>query len=213
MAGTEASRKHGVTRDNLLDTGLKLFSQKGFDGTSVTEIEAAVGLTPGSGSFYRHFKSKEKLMEEVVHREIERVRHWRDSTIKSAETSASREKLQRDFLQSLEGLEAIKDLINVLAREYGQWRFPELMAQLKTLLMDEGIEAFHKEYRENIKNGVVRDLDPKVVSAILMSSLVGYHLANLYFGTDFGGVTRQDFASGLADLILSNDVSSNDKGK
>jgi AcrR family transcriptional regulator len=201
----QASRKHGVTRDSLLDAGLKLFSEKGFDGTSVTDIEAAVGLKPGNGSFYRHFKSRESLMEEVVKREIENVRRWRTSTRLAEEAGEGQEKLKRGFLQSLEGMEAIKDLINLLAREYGQGRFPGLMAQLKALLLDEGLEAFREEYREDIKNGVLRDLDPRVLSSVVMSSLVGYHLANMYFGTELGGVKRQDFTDGLANLIMSKE--------
>ena len=202
VAGTEASRKHGTTRDSLLDAGLKLFSEKGFDGTSVKEIEAAVGLTPGSGSFYRHFKSKENLMEDVVHREIERVRSWRAGTMVSEEKRQTRETLRNGFSQSLEAMEAIKELINLLAREYGQGRFPELMAQLKALLLDEALAVYRDEYSKDIKSGVLRDLEPDVLSSILMSSLVGYHLANMYFGSGPGGVNRQDFADGLAGLIM-----------
>jgi AcrR family transcriptional regulator len=202
MAGIETSRKHGVTRDGLLDAGLKLFSEKGFDGTSVKEIEAAVGLTPGSGSFYRHFKSKEHLMEEVVHREIEQVRRWRASTMVPEEKRQTRETLRNGFFQSLEAMAAIKDLINVLAREYGQGRFPELMAQLKALLLDEALEVYREEYSQDIQRGVLRDMDPGVLSSILMSSLVGYHLSSMYFGSGPGGVNRQDFADGLAGLIM-----------
>lgn len=205
MSRTAVSRKHGVTRDSLLDAGLKLFSEKGFDGTSVMEIEAAVGLKPGNGSFYRHFKSKEELMELVVHREIENVRRWRTLMIASVEEGEGREKLKRGFVQSLEGMETIKDLMNVLAREYGQGRFPKLMTQLKALLMDEGVEAFRKEYREAIKKGVLRDMDARILSSIMMSSLVGYHLANMYFGSELGGVNRQEFTDGLVDLIISKE--------
>lgn len=144
-------------------------------------------------------------MELVVHREIENVRRWRTLMIASVEEGEGREKLKRGFVQSLEGMETIKDLMNVLAREYGQGRFPKLMTQLKALLMDEGVEAFRKEYREAIKKGVLRDMDARILSSIMMSSLVGYHLANMYFGSELGGVNRQEFTDGLVDLIISKE--------
>jgi hypothetical protein len=53
-----------------------------------------------------------------------------------------------------------------------------------------------------MQSGVLRDLDPSVLSSILMSSLVGYHLANMYFGSGLGAVGRQEFADGLAKLIM-----------
>jgi len=47
----------------LLDTAESLFSQKGFDGTSVRDIAEAAGINTAMISYY--FGSKEKLMEEI----------------------------------------------------------------------------------------------------------------------------------------------------
>ena len=54
------------TREKLLDAGAKLFAEKGYDSTSIGEIEQAVGLTPRAGGFYRHFKSKEALLVAIA---------------------------------------------------------------------------------------------------------------------------------------------------
>ena len=140
-------------------------------------------------------------MEQIVHREIENIRSWRNETMVIKDDVQGQEKFKRDFVQSLEGMAAIKDLINLLAREYGQGRFPELMANLKALLMDEGIDVFREDYREAINKGDLLDMDPRILSSILMSSLVGYHLASMYFGSEPGGVNRQEFTDGLVDLI------------
>ena len=50
----------------LLDTAEMLFSQKGFDGTSVRDIAEAAGINTAMISYY--FGSKEKLMEEIFER-------------------------------------------------------------------------------------------------------------------------------------------------
>ena len=51
-----------------------MFAEEGFSGTTITEVERRAGLSPGSGSFYRHFPSKEELLAAAVEREVVRVR-------------------------------------------------------------------------------------------------------------------------------------------
>ena len=62
------------TRERILDVALDLFAEEGFSGTTITEVERRAGLSPGSGSFYRHFPSKEVLLTAAVEREVERLR-------------------------------------------------------------------------------------------------------------------------------------------
>jgi len=39
-----------------MTAAIELFAERGFDGTSVGEIERAAGLAPRSGALYQHFK-------------------------------------------------------------------------------------------------------------------------------------------------------------
>jgi AcrR family transcriptional regulator len=66
------------TRDRLVGEAMRLFSAKGFDATSVSQIEAAAGLAPGSGALYHHFKSKEELLNAGIDRQLDRRRAMRD---------------------------------------------------------------------------------------------------------------------------------------
>lgn len=66
------------TRERLVSEAMRLFSAKGFEATSVSQIEAAAGLSPGSGALYRHFKSKEALLNAGVDRQLDRRRAMRD---------------------------------------------------------------------------------------------------------------------------------------
>src|SRR5262249_5870565 len=56
-------------REQLLDTGLQVLHERGFNATSVQDITEAAGVP--KGSFYNHFKSKEDLGAEVVLRYLE----------------------------------------------------------------------------------------------------------------------------------------------
>ncbi|GAY16840.1 TetR/AcrR family transcriptional regulator [Mycobacterium sp. shizuoka-1] len=60
------------TRERLLTEAMRLFSDKGFEATSVSQIEAAAGLAAGSGALYRHFKSKDELLAAGIDRQLDR---------------------------------------------------------------------------------------------------------------------------------------------
>lgn len=60
------------TRDRILTEAMRLFSDKGFEATSVSQIESAAGLAAGSGALYRHFKSKDALLVAGIDRQLDR---------------------------------------------------------------------------------------------------------------------------------------------
>jgi AcrR family transcriptional regulator len=60
------------TRERLVTEAMRLFSTRGFEATSVSQIEAAAGLSPGSGALYRHFESKEALLAAGIDRQLDR---------------------------------------------------------------------------------------------------------------------------------------------
>jgi AcrR family transcriptional regulator len=66
------------TRERLVNEAMRLFSAKGFEATSVSQIEAAAGLAAGSGALYHHFKSKEALLDAGIDRQLDRRRAMRD---------------------------------------------------------------------------------------------------------------------------------------
>jgi len=52
------------TRDRILEAAVRLFSERGYESTSVRQITQAVDLT--ESAFYRHFGEKEDLLAEIV---------------------------------------------------------------------------------------------------------------------------------------------------
>ncbi|MGV8979693.1 TetR/AcrR family transcriptional regulator [Clostridium sp.] len=53
-------------RKEILDAADELFCQKGFDGTSTSDIHEKVGIA--RGTLYYHFKSKESIMDALIQR-------------------------------------------------------------------------------------------------------------------------------------------------
>ena len=66
-AGAAPRRKRRpFRRDQILDAAIKLFHEHGYHATGMDDIGAAAGIT-GPG-IYRHFKSKEDILETALHR-------------------------------------------------------------------------------------------------------------------------------------------------
>src|SRR5947209_16941746 len=70
---TSSGRRRQPTRERLLDEGVRLFAAKGFRETTGGEIEAAAGLEPRRGAMYRHFPSKEALLEAALEEHLRTV--------------------------------------------------------------------------------------------------------------------------------------------
>jgi len=50
----------------VLDAAMRLFGERGYEATSIAQIEEAAGLRPGSGGLYRHFGSKRDVLEQGI---------------------------------------------------------------------------------------------------------------------------------------------------
>ncbi len=70
----------------LLDTAERLFSQKGYDGTSVRDIAAEAGINTAMISYY--FGSKEKLMEAIFERKALNVKEKVDELLRDESKDA-----------------------------------------------------------------------------------------------------------------------------
>lgn len=55
-----------ATREALLDSGQRLFGQRGYTNVSIDEIASAAGAT--KGAFYHHFHDKRDLFQQVAER-------------------------------------------------------------------------------------------------------------------------------------------------
>lgn len=200
--GRAPGRKHGATRESLLEAGLALFAQKGFDGVSIRDIETAVGLTPGRGSFYRHFESKEALLADIVQRQVQKLRDLRALQQQGISGSLGDRRAEWivDLRMRLLGLAHLNEFILLLGREFG--RFPDLMQELYGLLVEESMAAESAALARDMAEKQVGGSDAEAVAAVIQSALIGFHLSKTYFGGQHYGIADDRFTKALVDLLL-----------
>jgi AcrR family transcriptional regulator len=178
------------TRERLLDTALKQFAARGVEAVAVTDLESGAGLSPGSGSFYRHFRTKEDVLAAVVDREVARALERRSSAPAD---------LAEHYAWALDNLDRMRGLVALLVREGP--RLPHL-DRVQTLLAEEGTRLDAADLAELMKRGEIPTRDPEAVAAVVLFAIVGHHLAGRFFGGAVG-VPRERFAAALASLVAT----------
>jgi hypothetical protein len=59
------------TKEKIFDAAVDLFAERGYDGVSIRDIAAAVGIK--ESSIYKHYASKDEIMEKIVEYPIARI--------------------------------------------------------------------------------------------------------------------------------------------
>jgi AcrR family transcriptional regulator len=188
------------TRDRILTASLALFATQGFEGTDIVEIEEAVGLTPGSGGFYRHFKNKEDVLRAAVEAEIERVREHYRALASDREPDDPAQAVGHRVEVMLEMLWQMRDLMAVVAHDND--RFPDLLPTVGAVMAECGVAIDAEDLGARLDQESVPHRPPEVIAAIITMAGVGFTLTESLFGRPISDVDRQQFGRVLTDLLL-----------
>ena len=175
-----------TTRERILDAAFDLFVEQGFTGTTISEVERRVGLAAGTGSFYRHFASKEALLGAAVEREVTR---------RMAEAKAERDALPQPADPRAQFIVTAEQILRDLRR----------FDRLFRLMLTDGDRV--PEVRNAIASalrgsGAVRWADDPVVMTTI-AALFGYHLFGMIGSGFMGQLSQDDFIDTLATLTDS----------
>jgi AcrR family transcriptional regulator len=135
-----STRDRSSTRDRIVDEAVRLFSEHGYSGTTITKIESAVGLTPGAGGLYRHFKTKDEILAAGVERQLGRLEALRDIRRLLTPLDDLAAELTVTARVILAELDNESDLLRILASE-ARAR-PELLTEATKRLVSSTFEEF-----------------------------------------------------------------------
>jgi AcrR family transcriptional regulator len=189
----------GVTRERMLDEAIRLFSLQGYDATSVADIQQACGLAPSSGALYKHFPSKNALLEGAVRRNLDLMARRRTTAIADLPDDP-REALQllADVVWAV--LDSERDLVRIMLREFAS--FPELFERMWQAVIAHLYQECANWITVLKDSGKASIGDPEATAAVLIASLTYYPILDLLIGHTPGDVESQRFLDAWLDHAL-----------
>jgi AcrR family transcriptional regulator len=160
----------GETRRRILEVAAQAFADRGYAGTSLSDVLRASGVT--KGGFYFHFPSKEALA-------LATLRHKQEQWAGAVMAAVMRHPGAVEQLQAM--VEALCDLhqqdracraINRLCTELGD-EHPELRPQLGTQLTT-WMDMVASIIRKGQDEGDIRpEVDPAMAAEVAVESFIG----------------------------------------
>lgn len=187
------------TKQRLLDAGVRLFSERGFRETTVGDIEVAVGLQPRRGAMYRHFPSKEALLEAALEQHLESVA---DSG-PALEHLPSGDRRAEALLMGgwlLAELDREEPIVRILEQDGD--RLAVLRDSFRRSLVDAGYLVTAAAVQRWLGD-TAGTVDVETVSVVLLGALVNYRRSTWTFGTSPLGIDDERFLSTWADLCIA----------
>ena len=184
------------TRERILAAALELFAERGYAATSVGEIESAAGLSPRSGALYKHFPSKQALLESAFDQRV-------------AEIDALQQRFELDPLGDLRaeltlaarwGLAELareRALVRIVMRE-GE-RLPGLADRFHEAIVQRGLDLSIRILERYAAERAFAIDDPEALAEVVCASLVGFSLQQTLFGERFAGLEQERFVSAWVD--------------
>jgi AcrR family transcriptional regulator len=175
---------------------MRLFAEQGFAETSVGEVQAACGLSSSSGALYKHFASKEELLEAGIERELvhlEGVRRARRLLPDVGDFRAELEILGRFLLLEL-GAE--RDLLRILLKDAD--RFPKVLAQARERLIDP-VYAEFTDWLRTRGDRYVSDIE--ATATVAFGAIVQYRAIEALMGTPPAGMDEERFLQAWVEMV------------
>lgn len=186
-----------TTRDRIVAAAMRLFGERGYAATSIAQIESAAGLAPGSGGLYKHFRSKQAVLETGVRERIEASDDLTSLLAGGTPPGGTRDRLYAVALAGLSRLNDERHLNRILVRDLQQ--FPVLLEEFRTAELARNHSALTGLLQlEAAESRAVADWS--AVAAILIDSVSHYWLLTDLYGQHPLGIAETDYLAALADL-------------
>jgi AcrR family transcriptional regulator len=187
---TKTAVQRPTTRERILAASLELFLERGFDGTTISDIERAVGLAAGTGSFYRHFRSKDDVFVAAVQRSAtEYIEQFLAALQELDAIDDPVERLRRDFHMRLDAIQRFEPIVRMVTAE--RERFPELR---KSFTGGLELDRWQLGWDEHRLPGVV------------MAALVGYGQLSQLEDSPYRRISADDFIEELVSMLTDAGV-------
>ena len=158
-------------RERICKAAIKIFKEKNFNRTTVSEIAAKAHV--GKGTFYLYFDSKIALLDFLLEFGTEKLIEYVKNSID--ENKSSRDKLEQVIDSQLEFFNFYQDFFSFFVRE--MWVHREGLKEQVEKINQEYIIIINDIIKEGIDDGSFKNLDSESLSSGLfgMLSISSFH--------------------------------------
>ena len=161
---TRRSQQAEERREQLIDTALQVFAEKGWDATSIPDLARAAGVA--QGLMYHYFSNKEELLQAVVQRHSF-LPELRELLTISSDRPA-REVLPEVAYAFASLMQQEQNLVQIFIRE-SQTNLQ--IAQQKDALIEGGVELLTSYVSARIAADELRPHNPSLTARTLLYTL------------------------------------------
>ena len=170
-----------TTRKRILEAAAGLFRREGFNGASMQDLAAVVGIT--KSTVYHHFPSKQALLSEILEHTVDRVTPALEAIAEADLPAAAR--LRQAVARHI--VELIHDQDNVACFiEEGRFLAPEYR-QSHIAKRDRYEQHFRRIVADGIRDGEFQQLDVRLASLAVLgmcNSVAAWYRPDGDFGPD-----------------------------
>jgi len=185
----------GETKNRIVDKARKLFAQKGFGETSMTEVARACGLT--KAGIYYYFKSKEALFEDIVNQGMA-AHELVMEKMKETKTLGQSLELFATVMDDFEARPENQEILSILVAEGGKKsRVGEIYHQIGGKYTDRFVG-------HALEAGLIRSGEEPMFRATLFmffGTLLHYNLNRTFRGPSTLQMTPGQFFSFTASMV------------
>lgn len=163
--------ERGNTKQEILEAALTLFSEQGFEATSISQIADAVGIR--KASVYSHFENKQAMLDELVqevmaeygaHSLFARV-DWEKNDVKPPMTPDDAVQMTKGQIHYIIHDTYISRARKMLVIE--QFRNTKMAAMQTKQNYSDVMQYFTGLIKQMIRHGVLTEDDPTIMAAQL----------------------------------------------
>ena len=164
------------TKRKIFEASLKLFSEKGYDATSVEEITATVGVA--KGTLYYHFSSKEEIFNFLIEEGVKLLIN--SIEIKTSKCDNYIDKIKAISLIQLKAVYKYENLLTIVMSQTWGNETINVFCREKVLRYISGIQ---KIVQEGIEVGDIVECNAEILASeifsLTCSTLIYKRKANL----------------------------------
>jgi TetR/AcrR family transcriptional regulator, cholesterol catabolism regulator len=143
-------------REQLITCAAKLFAERGYHPTSVSDIVEALGV--GKGVFYWYFSSKEELLAELLKSSNHSLRKRQQEAI--GDESDPVRRIELGIRASLEWFHAHREYFSIIAFAATDETFAPVLARNREIAIADTI----RHLKDGIVEGRIVDEDPELLA-------------------------------------------------